>query len=144
MPVVSVETIVAELHDDDASIVRAAFTGRGRSDGLQRLRASKPFSRVKTFEQGCANYVWRMLCFDLCDFAPHYCIPITADIEVDMGYDARDGRPDRADREGRDKRRQDVRNMMKALDMLVAAVEAEMKDVPMKGVMRWGRAYGMV
>ncbi|MHC5061784.1 MAG: hypothetical protein ACYTFK_11955 [Planctomycetota bacterium] len=142
MPILPVETMVADLHDDDASIIRAAFTSRGVSEG-GRLRANKPFRKVTTFEQGCANYVWRMLCFDLVGWGKHACMPVCADFEIMDGYGARDGYPERGDSEGRDKRRQDVRNMMKTLDGLVMQAESVLPGDSMKGVMRWGRALGM-
>ena len=139
MPILPVEAMVADCHDDDAWIVRAAFTTRGVSEG-GRLRASKPFRKVSTFEEGCANYVWRMLCFDLVGWGKHACMPVCAEFDVYDAFDVRDGRVVRTDRAARDKRRQDIRDTMKALDLLVTTVESVLPSGSMKGIIRWARA----
>jgi len=83
MPTFPVETIVDGWDSHDADLVRAAFTSRGARDGL-KLRASKPFKRVRNSFEGYANYVWRMLCFDLVGWGKHACMPVCADIDVSI------------------------------------------------------------
>ena len=146
MPIHPVETMVADMHEDDAWIIRAAYTGRGvpaGCDGL-RLRANKPFRKVSTFEQGCANYVWRMLCFDCAGFGKHVCMPVCADFDLYEACDIQYGCPDRGDREGYDERRRRVRELMKSLDALIMQAESELPGMALKGVMRWGHALGMI
>jgi hypothetical protein len=146
MPIHPVDAMVADMHEDDAWIIRAAYTDRGvpaDRDGY-RLRANKPFRKVSTFEEGCANCVWRMLCFDCAGFGKHVCMPVCADFEIMDAYDVRDGRPDRSDIDGRNKRRQDVRNMMKMLDALTMQAEAVLPGMALKGVTRWGAALGLL
>ena len=143
MPILPVDAMVADCNESDAWIIRAAFTSRGVPAG-GKLRTGKPFKRVTSQREGCANYVWRMLCFDLCDWAPHYCMPICADFEISFGYEAEYGRPDRSDKEAATLRRGNVRAMMRVLDLLVKKAESSLPVGSMKGIMRWGKAYGMV
>lgn len=44
-----------------------------------RLRATKP-------TDGEAAYVWRMVAFDLCDWKPHSCLPVTAVYDLPAEY----------------------------------------------------------
>ncbi|MHC4302699.1 MAG: hypothetical protein ACYS7Y_36020 [Planctomycetota bacterium] len=142
MPVFSNELLNAMLADCDSweeAVVRAAFTSRG-ANGANRLRSNKPYSRVSSKLEGCANYVWRMLCFDLAGFGKHVCMPVCADfdlidaIEVSPGCAGSDREQQRAAR----------RELQEDMDRLVKRVEAALPVEALKGVMRWGRALGMV
>ena len=83
MPTLPVETMVARCNNLEGWIVRAAFNGC-------RLRAIKPFRCIdcadhsgKALAQACANYVWRMLCFDYVSYLPHnICAGASADYDV--------------------------------------------------------------
>lgn len=147
MPVYPLDTMFSDCSDWEESIVRMAFTNRGRfskDNGNARLRANKPFKRVTTFEQGCANYVWRMLCFDLVGHGKHVCMPVCADFEISEACDIRRGyRPKWDDPQYSDIRAEE-RDLLDMLDDLIKRFE---KDIPIEqqaGIVRWGRALGMI
>jgi hypothetical protein len=143
MPIMPVEAMVDGLTDWEKDVVRAAFTSRGVPAG-GRLRANKPYGKVSTFEQGCANYVWRMVCFDCVGHGKHVCMPICADFDVHAAFDAKYGRIEWSDIDGRRDRHELVRDMTKILDTLVSRVERKLPIGALKGVMRWGHALGML
>jgi hypothetical protein len=142
MPILPVNEMAADYNEFDAAVIRAAFTGRGVKEGL-KLRTNKPFNKVSSYLEGCANYVWRMLCFDLVGHGKHVCMPVTADWEVSTAFDVRDGCVDWKDDERRTARREDVRNTMKELDELVKRFESVLPIEAQKGIIRWGSALGM-
>jgi hypothetical protein len=76
---------------------------------------------------GEAQYVWRMVCFHLIDEQPYSCMPVMADwYMTERDYDKR-------------------RAECKRLDSLV--VDQIVNSVPMTewcGVIRWGRAFGVL
>jgi hypothetical protein len=131
------------LNEWEDKVVRAAFTTRGVPAG-GRLRSNKPFRRESNIFEGCANYVWRMLCFDLVGSGKHACLPVMADCDVHSGFSAELGRIDYKDRGASDARRETVRDMMKLLDMLVGRVEKKLPIASKKGILRWGRALGVI
>jgi hypothetical protein len=139
MPVLPVDAMVADCDAWEENVVRAAFTTRGVSNG-GRLRANKPDKRVSNKQEGCANYVWRMLCFDLVSWGKHACMPVCADfdlcdaVEHSPGYEDCDlaelcvGRAE----------------LQAEMNLLIKQVEAVLPVVALSGVMRWGRALGYV
>jgi hypothetical protein len=136
MPKLPVDVMVADLSDDEARIVRAAFNSRNG------LRASKPFhdreckyGAPDAEFKGAANYVWRMLCFDFCSWAPHVCMPVCADFGIWSSLD--DGGNWREVTER-------VRLRTKELDALIKRVESKLPVTAQKGVMRWARAFGVI
>lgn len=144
MPVLPIDAMVLDCNDLEERIVRAAFTVRGVSGGYGRLRANKPFRTVESFTQGCANYVWRMLCFDLVGWGKHACMPVCADFELSEAIEHRDGKRYRYGEPGYEEQRAEKRDLMKRMDALVSAVEKALPPESMKGVIRWGRALGMI
>src|ERR1700741_4112293 len=87
MPVLPVDLMVKDLDDRSARIVRECFNSRSYRNGCAQLRASKPYKRVagrddEAMIAACVNYVWRLLCFDFCDWAPHVSMPVTADFDI--------------------------------------------------------------
>lgn len=137
MPILPLDALCADLNDWEEEVVRAAFTTRGVSAG-GRLRSNKPFRKVRTKRDGCANYVWRMLCFDLVGSGKHACMPVCADFDL---YDAVSVSTVIVDR---DKRRAIVRELQEEMDALVKRIESNLPIEALKGVLRWGRALGMI
>jgi hypothetical protein len=144
MPILPINALVRGLSDDEDRIVRAAFTTRGVGSGMARLRANKPFRRVETFEQGCANYVWRMLCFDLVGSGKHACMPVCADFELSEALELRDGKRIRYGEPGYDEQKERSKALRNEMDALVGRVESTLAPGALKGVIRWGRALGML
>ena len=145
MPILPLNSMVAGCSDSDARIIRAAFTTRGvsnKDDGYARLRANKPFKRVTTFEEGCANYAWRMLCFDLAGFGKHVCMPVCADFDVTDAVAVRDGQMPRYKEAGYDDWKAAKKVVTEALDALIGRVEKTLPIGAQKGIIRWGRALG--
>jgi hypothetical protein len=137
MPILPVDAMVVGLDDNEAKLVRAAFTTRGVSAG-GRLRANKPFRRARNDFEGRANYVWRMLCFDLVGHGKHACMPVCAEFDVCDGLDAEFGRKRYTERAA------EVRVITKELDDLATRAARILPPEAQKGIMRWGRALGMV
>jgi len=137
MPTYSTATIdamVADCNDWEEAVVRAAFTTRGVRDG-GRLRTSKPFRAVRNQLEGCANYVWRMLCFDLVGSGKHVCMPVCADFDLHATV---------ADCADRTERFRIVRELTAGMDAMIKRVEETLPIEAKKGMLRWGRALGMV
>ena len=147
MPVLPVDTMVADCPDYDARLVREAFVGN-----TNRLRATKPYRSIdcdgdegEALFAACANYVWRMLCFDFCDFRPHYCMPVTADFDIGKVYYTRDARLNRNHLNVfRRRRYENVQDEKDALDVLIKKVESVLPINAQKGAVRWMGALGIV
>lgn len=147
MPILPLDTMVAGCDDEQERIVRAAFTTRGvrnKNDGYAKLRSNKPFARVTTFEQGCANYVWRMLCFDLVGSGKHACMPVTADFDISEACEIRNGGRVRYGESGYEEQRERRKDLRESMDALVKQVESVLPIEAQKGILRWGRALGMI
>ncbi len=147
MPILPLDTMVAGCSESDARTIRAAFTTRSvpnKDDGYARLRANKPFKRVTTFEEGCANYAWRMLCFDLVGSGKHVCMPVCVDFEVSAAVAIRDGKMPRYKEAGYDDWKDAKRVVTEALDALVNQVEKTLPIGAQKGIIRWGQALGVL
>jgi hypothetical protein len=139
MPILPVDSMVADCDAWEESVVRAAFTTRGVSEG-GRLRTNKPFRKVSTKLEGCANYVWRMLCFDLVGWGKHACMPVCADFDLMEALEVSPAWRDRSREEHREGRRE----LMKEMDELTKRVESVLPIEAQKGIIRWGRALGMI
>jgi len=147
MPILPVDEMVAGCNEFEARVIRAAFTTRGigaDNKGKGRLRASKPFKTVTTFEEGCANYAWRMLCFDFVASRPHCCLPVMADCDVFVGISEHIGDDKYPDRKSRRILHDVTRDMTQVLDVLVSRVESVMPVTAQAGIMQWGRALGRI
>lgn len=129
MPVLPVETMTADFADYDARLIRAAFTKRGEC----RLRTAKPYRNAKSRFEGEANYLWRMLCFDLVAATPHSCMPVCADFDMHSTWGKDLDRADRYDQ---------VRSRTKELDDLVERFCALLPVEQRGGLCRWGRIMG--
>lgn len=129
MPNLPVDSMCEKVSDSDAEIVRKAFRKSGD------LRATKPFKRATTLFEGQCNYVWRMLCYDYCDFHPHCCMPVTADFDISAAlYNSMD----------RDERWEFVKKEKERLDEVVKLAESALSVLAQAGALRWARAFGMV
>lgn len=143
LPVEAILTIIpTESHDT----IRAAFTTRGTTQadknvGWCILRTNKPFRKVETFAQGCANFVWRWIAFDCSGSGKNACMPVTDDFEL---YDALDCLYGKAGREDRAERGELVRELRAELMNLQKQFMSVIPVELQAGVMRWGRALGMI
>jgi len=147
MPVYPMDQYLADFDGSEERILRACFTGRGRfckDNGNMRLRSSKPFNRPETIEQGCANYAWRMLCFDLVGHGKHVCMPVCADFDLEDQINDSDGGRIRYRKPGYEEQRGRVRNMRDAMDDLTKRFETNIPIEQQAGVVRWGHALGML
>jgi len=143
MPKLPFDAMCEDLNEGSARMIRAACNSRTGC-----LRASKPFRCIdfhgdegEALFRACANYVWRMLCFDYVGHRPHSCMPCTADFDVGAVYHLREqhGRYP-----NRDARQRAERILLDALDALIKQAEAVMPITAQKGAMQWARAYGIV
>jgi hypothetical protein len=133
MPVLPVDKMVADLDDWGEKLIRAAFNRRTGA-----LRATKPFRRIDYDAGGalfkaCANYVWRMLCFDFCGFSPHNCLPVCADWDIGAVFYRREDSDREMEKRGKAK-----------LDATIERAESVLPASAQRGLMQWGRAWGMV
>lgn len=139
MPDLSVRELCKGLSDSQADIIRACFKRNGG------LRASKPFKKIDYYApdalfKGSVNYVWRMLCFDFCNFHPHCCTPITADLDVCTVYY-------RWEKQGvytKEERRTKEKEYRSMLDELIKKAERNLPILEQKGALRWMNALGVV
>lgn len=145
MPKLPVEVMVSGCDENEARIVRACFNGRNGC-----LKASKPFGRIdfdgdtdEALFKASANYVWRMLCFDYAGFGKHVCMPVTADLDVSAVYYEKYGRP-RFDDPAKESERADRKARIKYLDLLIKRAESTLPVTLQAGVIRWGRALGVL
>jgi hypothetical protein len=123
MPILPVDEMCADLGEYDEKLIRAAFN---RTTG--KLRTTKPFRRFDVSAddalfKACANYVWRMLCFDFVDLRPHSCLPVSADWDVRLVL--------------RERGACDGESTRQALDDLIKQVESVMPATAQAGVLRW-------
>jgi hypothetical protein len=125
MPEIKLDAITT-LTDEERKIV-ADTLNKGR------LRVNKP-KKEEVYEynnrkyrrnlKGEAAYVWRMLCFYLVPYAPHCCIPVTADFDVgDLTTDANTRRA-----------------RVKELDLIVDKVLNTIPNYRKRGLLRWSQA----
>ncbi len=132
MPKLLLSTMVEGLDDSDAAIIAACMSKRGG-----QLRTVKPYKDIDFSDpklpsplfKASVNCVWRMLCFDFCDFAPHNCMPCTADWDVRTWYYRT---------YGKDYSRVNQQQTVDALGDLVKKVESKLPITLQKGALRWG------
>mgnify|MGYP006310798495 CR=1 FL=1 len=139
MPDLSIRELCKGLSDSQADIIRACFKRNGG------LRASKPFKKIDysapdALFKGSVNYVWRMICFDFCDFRPHVCMPVCADFDIGVIYMNYERKGIYTKEERREKEKE-YRNM---LDELIKKAESNLPITMQKGALRWGQALGLV
>jgi hypothetical protein len=101
----------------------------------KRLKAKKPFPKMDfkhpdAILHASCNYVWRILCFDLCDFSPHNCLPCTADWDIRQTFAARP----LAEREA----------WIDTLDEAVRQIESTIPASEHYGTLRWGSAFDLL
>lgn len=128
MPTLPLNEFCKGLNDLQSKLIRAAFTKQGK------LRAAKPFRKVdydkpNAFFEACANYVWRMLCFDYCDFHPHNCMPVTAEWDIEHWHLRRWYR----------RGREAIHRITNDLDTVIKLAESNVSATLQRGVLRWGR-----
>lgn len=157
MPILPLNTMLDGFNDQEKRILSAAFTSRGvKIDGAAKLRASKPYADkkvidgqgIEAFEMGCANYVWRMLCFDLVGSGKHVCMPVCADFAISWALDAMYGCTPRYGTDGYEaaskERRELKRELTNKMNELIKRFESVLPVEAQKGIIRWGRALGMI
>jgi hypothetical protein len=111
-------------------IARQVFNQR-----TNKLKAKKPFPKMDfkhpdAILHASSNYVWRILCFDLCDFSPHNCLPCTADWDIRQTFAARP----LAEREA----------WIGTLDEAIEQIEGTIPAAEHHGVIRWGSAFDLL
>jgi len=133
MPKIEIERIATEAGRKFAALIT---TNRG---GVNVLRASKPkVEKIKVPDDrygyhyepadpdaGRAAYIWRMVAFQISTNHRHHCMPCTADFDL-PGTCA------------------ESRAEAKALDDVVASIVDSVPKEQWHGVLRWGRAYGII
>ena len=130
------------LVGEELRIVKACFATRGKNKGA--LRASKPFDTADCIEgkpdarfKGMANYVWRMLCFDFLPYAPHVCMPVTAEWDLHASY------PRFAYGSGEYVEQKIHQKELRVwLDRVIKTAEANLPITRQGGAMRWAKALG--
>jgi hypothetical protein len=125
MPILPVDEMCADLNDYGSRLIRAAFNSRTGA-----IRATKPFRTIDfdsdcAFFKACANYVWRMLCFDFVPYRPHNCMPVTADWDI---LTVKSGCADQY---------KWGRAVAAVLDRLIQKAESVMPISAQRGVMSW-------
>ena len=123
----ALDAMCADCNEWEEAVVRAAFTTRGVRDG-GRLRANKPFRTARDTQEGCANYVWRILCFDLVGSGKHVCMPVCADFDLHAAV---------AEYADKEERWQIVRDLTADMNALVKRVEGALPIEEKKGLLRW-------
>ena len=147
MPIYPMDAYCSKFDIPEEYILRACFTSRGRfskEGGNMRLKANKPFAKPRNVAQGCANYVWRMLCFDLVGWGKHACIPVCADFDLEETYTESRGGRIRYNQPGYDEQERGIKELRDNMDSLVQRFESNIPVEQQAGVMRWGRALGMI
>lgn len=140
----NVQDLTVGLEGEDLRVVQACFVSRGKNKGL--LKSAKPFPSTQCRRgsenaefKGAVNYVWRMLCFDFLSYAPHSCIPVSADWDYHMAVKtARYGEAGYTESEENFKRGRDL------LDALIKRAESNLPVTLQSGAMRWASVFGII
>ena len=151
LPVDSMLTVAGITDEFSARVVRVAFKAC-KGSALSTLRASKPFSTVNydgsedSLFKACANYVWRMLGFSFVGYGKLACIPVTADFDIGSFYYKKHGVSfgDGCSEETRQAYYADKKACIGRMDSLIKQFESTVPVELQAGVMRWGRALGMI
>ena len=127
MPAINLDGLTLTATERD--LVEACIATQGKNKG--RLRASKPkivYGEDKKPAKltGEAAYLWRMLAFDLCSFAPHCCMPVCAD--MDLPHDEHEIRM----------------QVCYTLDSLADKVAKHQGWANRGGTLRWAKAFGVL
>jgi hypothetical protein len=115
---------------DEAKRYAVAISNKGK------LRASKPpiEYRIEVRDGrkirepvvgGGEAYVWRMVAFSISPISSHHCMPRTADFDIPGMFDER-------------------RFEAKRLDAIVDEIVKAVPKSERHGILRWGRAYGLI
>ena len=132
MPVVSKMPVVVNGMDaitcNAAKVVfRQVFVKR-----TGKLKVAKPIAKIAilqddTLLHASANYIWRMLCFDLCDFRPYNSLPCTAMWDLNNYYwlASLPPRPD----------------WLATLDETIRQVESTIPATEHYGALHWGYSH---
>jgi len=134
---ITIDLVRPILTAEELVLVAPAFSRK------RTLRANKPFARVATVEEGCANYIWRMLAFDFSGYGKNSCLPVTADFDLGCVLYNRDKVAGCVE-SNREARRAEEKGIIDSLDVLIKKVESVLPVVAQAGAMRWGRALGMI
>lgn len=113
--------------NDEEKFIFESLKGRGG-----RLRTTKPQIDKSDAKTGDAAYVWRWVAFQISAKPAHHCMPVMA--EFDLVFDM-------ADPLRHEKRRKRGDELTELANRIVNAC------VPLRnqhGIMRWGRALGMI
>lgn len=117
-----IDLAAANLNDAELTMASLIISSKGKNKGC--LRASKPS------EQGDAAYIWRMVAFQISPLHQHWCMPICADIDIEV--------PDTLSREERyNWRKNRAKELMTVVDRIVNTVKAS----EWHGIKRWHRAF---
>jgi len=130
MPLIPNEALQAVESNAATCVARQVFNQR-----TKRLKAKKPFPKMDfkhpdAILHASCNYVWRILCFDLCDVGPHNCLPCTAEWDIRQAFAARP----LAEREA----------WTDTLDEAVKQIESTIPAAEHYGALRWGRAFDLL
>jgi hypothetical protein len=131
MPFIPSEALSAVESNAATCVSRRVFHPTTR-----RLKAKKPypkmdFAHVDALLHASANYVWRVLAFDLCDFAPFNCMPCTADWDLRKCFSYQEVY---AEREA----------WRATLDEAIKQIESAIPADQHYGAIRWGRALDLL
>lgn len=140
----TIDQLTTGFCGEELRVLTACFSTRGKNKG--HLKTAKPFNtrECKAGQpdanfKGTANYVWRMLCFDFLSFAPHCCMPVTADWDLHVGRPRLEyGSDAYKTQQSNDKAYIDY------LNGLVKRAESNLPVTAQAGAMRWGRALGII
>lgn len=139
----TIEQLTSGFCGEELRILEACFTRSPRRAGLKKR---KPFAS-RDCRPGCpdanfkgtVNYVWRMLCFDFLPFAPHCCMPVTADWDLAIGRPRYEYGSDNYNAQ-----KSADKHYIEYLDGLVKRAESNLPVTSQAGTMRWGRALGAI
>lgn len=125
MPAIDLESLKSTLTVEEYLWAEAIVATQGKNKGC--LRASKPAQAAPQ-----AQYIWRMVAFEISPHQPHQCLPMLADWEL---YDLFN----RDDVERMDK----VNALCKKLDEVVNKIVDTVPANKRHGLKAWGRALGV-
>ena len=97
-----------------------------------QLKATKPYPKIAFAHDDAllyasSNYLWRILCFDLCDFRPHSALPCTATWDLNNYYWLTDTAP--------------TPGWMETLDETIREIESTIPADEHYGALHWGYAH---
>lgn len=117
-----IDLAAANLNDAEMLLASQIISSKGKNKGS--LRASKPSGN------GDAAYIWRMVAFQISPLPQHHCMPVCADLDIDVPSHLKD-------RERYDWRRAHAAELMTIVDRIVNTLDAS----EWHGIKRWRRAF---